>query len=75
MRVPLCPIVGIGASAGGLDALKALFQNLPVDTGAAFVVIQQLPKRWMTFILYRQSIRRSNILWCLIRWMDLPTST
>ena len=42
MRVPLCPIVGIGASAGGLDALKALFQNLPVDTGAAFVVIQHL---------------------------------
>ncbi|MGO8854967.1 MAG: CheR family methyltransferase [Steroidobacteraceae bacterium] len=42
MGAPLCPIVGIGASAGGLDALKALFQSLPADTGAAFVVIQHL---------------------------------
>jgi len=32
------PIVGIGASAGGLDAIKILLQNLPVDTGLAFVV-------------------------------------
>ncbi len=37
-----CPIVGIGASAGGLAALKTLFQHLPVDSGAAFVVIQHL---------------------------------
>lgn len=42
MTQTVCPIVGIGASAGGLDALKALFQNLPVDSGAAFVVIQHL---------------------------------
>jgi len=38
----VCPIVGIGASAGGLNALKALFQNLPNESGAAFVVIQHL---------------------------------
>jgi len=38
----ICPIVGIGASAGGLDALKGLFLNLPVESGAAFVVIQHL---------------------------------
>ena len=37
-----CPIVGIGASAGGLAALKGLFEALPNDTGAAFVVIQHL---------------------------------
>jgi two-component system CheB/CheR fusion protein len=35
-------VVGIGASAGGLDALERLFSTLPVDTGAAFVVIQHL---------------------------------
>lgn len=36
------PIVGIGASAGGLEALKVLLQNLPNDTGMAFVIIQHL---------------------------------
>ncbi len=36
------PVVGIGASAGGLEALKELFQELPMDTGMAFVVIQHL---------------------------------
>jgi two-component system, chemotaxis family, CheB/CheR fusion protein len=35
-------IVAIGASAGGLDALERLFDRLPPDTGAAFVVIQHL---------------------------------
>ena len=35
-------IVGIGASAGGLAALEILFDLMPVDTGAAFVVIQHL---------------------------------
>jgi two-component system, chemotaxis family, CheB/CheR fusion protein len=36
------PIAGIGASAGGLEALKKLLENLPQDTGLAFVVIQHL---------------------------------
>ena len=35
-------VVGIGASAGGLDALERLFDALPPDTGAAFVVVQHL---------------------------------
>lgn len=35
-------IVGIGASAGGLDALERFFENVPRDSGAAFVVIQHL---------------------------------
>ena len=42
MSEPSCPIVGIGASAGGLAALKNLFKAIPNDTGAAFVVIQHL---------------------------------
>ena len=36
------PIVGIGASAGGLEALEQFFTSTPKDTGMAFVVIQHL---------------------------------
>ena len=36
------PIVGIGASAGGLEAMEEFFSNMPVDTGLAFVVVQHL---------------------------------
>jgi two-component system CheB/CheR fusion protein len=39
------PIVCIGASAGGLDPITKLLENLPVDTGMAFVVIQHLRAR------------------------------
>lgn len=35
-------IVGIGASAGGLEALEKLFRAMPVDSGMAFVVIRHL---------------------------------
>jgi len=37
-----CPIVGIGASAGGIDALRRLFPNVAPDSGMAFVVVQHL---------------------------------
>ena len=36
------PVVGIGASAGGLDAFRQLLSHLPTDTGMAFVLIQHL---------------------------------
>ena len=36
------PVVGIGASAGGLDAFKNLFQSMPPDSGMAFVLVQHL---------------------------------
>ncbi len=35
-------VVGIGASAGGIEALKELFTAMPSDSGLAFVVIQHL---------------------------------
>ncbi|MEH2311957.1 MAG: chemotaxis protein CheB [Nostoc sp.] len=38
----LFPIVGIAASAGGLDAFTQLLQHLPTDTGMAIVLIQHL---------------------------------
>ncbi|HPI23924.1 MAG TPA: chemotaxis protein CheB, partial [Spirochaetota bacterium] len=34
--------VGIGASAGGLEALESFFSAMPADSGMAFVVIQHL---------------------------------
>ena len=36
------PIIGIGASAGGLEALGRFFNNVPVASGMAFVVVQHL---------------------------------
>jgi two-component system CheB/CheR fusion protein len=36
------PVVGIGASAGGLQALLKFFETLPSDTGMAFVIILHL---------------------------------
>ena len=36
------PIVGIGASAGGLEAFTQLLKALPCDTGMAFVLVQHL---------------------------------
>ena len=36
------PVVGIAASAGGLEAFIQLLNNLPADTGMAFVLIQHL---------------------------------
>ncbi len=39
------PIVGIGASAGGLEALQGFFSHMPPDSGMAFVIIQHLDPR------------------------------
>jgi two-component system CheB/CheR fusion protein len=39
-RVPF--IVGIGASAGGLDPIERFLKSVPVDLGAAYVIVQHL---------------------------------
>lgn len=36
------PIVGIGASAGGLEALEQFFSQVPASSGMAFVVVQHM---------------------------------
>ncbi len=36
------PIVGIGASAGGLEAFRQMLEKLPVNTGMGFVFVQHL---------------------------------
>jgi two-component system, chemotaxis family, CheB/CheR fusion protein len=38
----LFPIVGIGASAGGLEALEQFLGNVPANSGLAYVVVQHL---------------------------------
>ena len=38
-------IVGLGSSAGGLDALKKFFSPMPSDGGMAFVIVQHLNPR------------------------------
>jgi len=51
-------IVGIGASAGGLNSLSNLLDELPPDTGMAFVVIQHLDpthKSMMAVLLARHT--------------------
>jgi chemotaxis response regulator CheB len=35
-------VVGIGASAGGLEAFILLLRHLPTDTGMVFVLVQHL---------------------------------
>jgi chemotaxis methyl-accepting protein methylase len=64
-------IVGIGASAGGLEALEKFFWNMPADNGMAFVVIQHmdpaqpslLPEMLQRFTkMHVEAIEEDNIL-------------
>jgi len=51
-------IVGVGASAGGLEAFTQLLRPLPIDTGMAFVLVQHLDpahKSMLTDILTRET--------------------
>jgi two-component system CheB/CheR fusion protein len=36
------PVVGVGASAGGVDAFKKFLQNIHLDSGMAYVLVQHL---------------------------------
>ena len=44
------PVVGVGASAGGLEAFTLLLKHLPVEMGMAFVLIQHLDPTHMSFL-------------------------
>ena len=39
---PIFPIVGLGTSAGGLEALELFLRHVPSDCGMAFVIVQHL---------------------------------
>jgi two-component system CheB/CheR fusion protein len=41
-RRRLCDVVGVGASAGGLEAFSAVLEHLPADTGLAIVFVSHL---------------------------------
>jgi len=56
-RLPF-PVVGIGASAGGLEAIGEFFKTLRPDAGMAYVMIQHLPpdrESMMTEILSKKT--------------------
>src|SRR5438270_12804935 len=36
------PVVGVGASAGGLDAYKRLIRAIPENAGVAYILVQHL---------------------------------
>ncbi|GAB5404065.1 MAG: hypothetical protein Aurels2KO_22960 [Aureliella sp.] len=54
-------IVGIGASAGGLEAIESLFDGLPNDLGMAYVIVQHLSPDF-----------RSLMDELLSRWTSMP---
>jgi two-component system CheB/CheR fusion protein len=73
LRVPIDTaspyVVGIGASAGGLEALERFFDNVPKDSGMAFVVVQHLSpdfKSLMDEILGRRT--PLPCVWSKTRW-------
>ena len=55
------PIIGIGASAGGIDAFHSFLNHLPADCGMAFVMILHLP-----------ADRKSMLIDILGRWTSMP---
>jgi two-component system CheB/CheR fusion protein len=63
-------IVGIGASAGGLEALEQLFDALPPDTGMAFIVIQHLSPDFRS--LMDELISRHSEMPVVIAEDDMP---
>jgi two-component system CheB/CheR fusion protein len=44
------PIVGVGGSAGGMEAFSTLLENLPTDLGMAYVYIQHLTPNHESFL-------------------------
>ncbi|MBC8234393.1 PAS domain-containing protein [bacterium] len=57
------PIVGMGASAGGLEAFEKFFANMPLDNGMAFVLVPHLDpdhKSMMVELLKRST--KMNVL-------------
>jgi two-component system CheB/CheR fusion protein len=52
------PVVGIGASAGGVEALEAFFAAMPAENGMAFVVVMHLDPThasWLADIISRRT--------------------
>jgi two-component system, chemotaxis family, CheB/CheR fusion protein len=57
------PVVGIGASAGGIAAVKQLLKQMPADSGMAFVVVLHLsPKHHSTVDAVLQTATRMPVV-------------
>jgi two-component system CheB/CheR fusion protein len=67
-------IVGIGGSAGGLEALEKFFANVPAKSGMAFVVIQHLAPHHVS-ILAELLGRTARIPIVLFAILPSPAST
>ncbi|MFA4901499.1 MAG: chemotaxis protein CheB [Desulfobaccales bacterium] len=53
-------VVGVGASAGGLEAFTDLLRHLPKDTGMAFVLLQHLPPKQHSMLA--QILNKATVL-------------
>ncbi len=56
-------VVGIGASAGGIEAFRLFFENMPPDPGLGFVVA-----------LHQSAGRKSMLAEIMARWTAMPVS-
>ncbi|HEY5583777.1 MAG TPA: chemotaxis protein CheB [Ruminiclostridium sp.] len=57
------PIIGIGASAGGLEALELFLRNVPEKSGMAFIVVQHLnPTRKSIMVELLHSVTAMTVL-------------
>jgi chemotaxis methyl-accepting protein methylase/signal transduction histidine kinase len=57
-----CPyVVGIGASAGGLQPLQEFFGNMPQDSGLAFVIVQHLSPEFKSLMSELLSRRHTSM--------------
>jgi two-component system CheB/CheR fusion protein len=63
MPEPVLGVVGIGASAGGIEAFRHFFEKMPADSGLAFVVV-----------LHLSAGRKSMLPEILARWTTMPVT-
>ncbi|MDJ0702960.1 MAG: CheR family methyltransferase [Leptolyngbyaceae cyanobacterium MO_188.B28] len=68
-------VVGIGASAGGLRALEEFFDNMPSDSGAAFVVIQHLSPDYKSMMIELLNRRTNMAMHRVVEQMRLEPNT
>ncbi|MCI0334720.1 MAG: hypothetical protein L0228_16005 [Planctomycetes bacterium] len=54
-------VVGIGASAGGLQPLQEFFGNMPQDSGLAFVIVQHLSPEFKSLMSELLSRRHTSM--------------
>ena len=59
---PAFPVVGVGASAGGLEAFTELLRHLPADTGMAFVLVQHLDPTHASLLVELLASKTSMVL-------------